>query len=98
MIVVAGYIELDPAERKEFLAVREPSIRAVREETGCVEYSFAADATDPGIVRVFEIWETPEALDAHLAVRSMSSESRVAVHSRALLRYEIASVGPLRST
>ena len=96
MLIVAGYIDVAPEGRAEFLAARMTTIAATREEPGCLEYTFAADATDPGRVRVFERWETADDLETHLARLSTRPQSTVEVIGRELLRYEISDIGPLR--
>ena len=36
-------------------------------ETGCIQYAFAEDVADPGVLHVSEIWADRAALDAHIA-------------------------------
>jgi quinol monooxygenase YgiN len=45
----------------------EEMIRASRSEAGCIDYAYAIDLLDPGLVRVSERWESREALAAHVA-------------------------------
>jgi quinol monooxygenase YgiN len=99
MVIVAGFIDLDPNERDSYLEARQRAIERTRAETGCREYVFSADSSDPGRVRVFEVWEREEDLDAHLALRSAAAPSPkfVSESSRELLRYHVTGVGPLRS-
>lgn len=40
-------------------------VKASREEDGCEAYSYAIDAFEPTIVRVFEIWRDAAALKRH---------------------------------
>ena len=52
-------------------------------ETGCIDYSFAADATDPGRVRLLERWESSADLQAHVAaLRSAGQSTEPPVTSR----------------
>lgn len=99
MIVVSGYLQVNPSDRDTLLQDRQDSILRARAEQGCMEFTFAADSTDPGIIRVFEIWSSPEALEAHLdgRDRSAGSTSKVPIIARELTRYEIAASGPLRA-
>jgi quinol monooxygenase YgiN len=46
-------------------------IEATRAEAGCRVYSFAEDVLSPGLIRIFEIWETREHLEAHLKAPHM---------------------------
>lgn len=73
MIIVAGTITL-PADKIE--AMRAPArtmVAATQKEAGCRVYSFAEDLTEPGLVRIFEIWESMEALQAHFTAPHMGA-------------------------
>lgn len=99
MVIVAGYIDVDPSDRAALLESRRAAVVATRAEPGCVEYIFSADGMDEGRVRVFEIWESQAALEVHLAKRDSAGApaSVVPVRSRELVRYEVTGSGPLRS-
>ncbi len=99
MIIVAGYIDVDPEDREEFLASRQENIARSRREEGCVEYAFSADSSDASRVRVFEIWESSSLLEAHLERRTPAQKGVPGTPPRAreLYRYEVGSAGPLRS-
>ena len=66
VVIVAGTFTVDPARRAEFLEGRLESIRASREDRGCLEYTMSADAVDPGLVRLFEMWTSLADLQAHV--------------------------------
>jgi quinol monooxygenase YgiN len=66
MVIVAGTFTVDPARRAEFLEGRLESIRTSREDRGCLEYTMSADAVDPGVVRLFEMWTSLADLQAHV--------------------------------
>jgi quinol monooxygenase YgiN len=66
LVIVAGTFTVDPARRAEFLEGRLESIRASREDQGCLEYTMSADAVDPGVVRLFEMWTSLADLQAHV--------------------------------
>jgi len=100
VVIVAGYIDVDPAGRDQFLTDRQESMEAARSEPGCVEYVFSADSSIPGRIRIFERWETKEALLTHLGAMAQSppqNQESVARVEVELLQYEVASVGPLGS-
>jgi quinol monooxygenase YgiN len=65
MIIVQGSFILRPEDRDGFLAQNVATVPAVREETGCLEYVFAADPTDPGRVILSERWESMEDVEEH---------------------------------
>ena len=66
MVIVGGTFAVDPGRRDEFVANHHDMIRTSRAEPGCLEYTYSADPIDPGRVVLFEIWESQDALDAHL--------------------------------
>jgi quinol monooxygenase YgiN len=53
----------------ENLAAARPLMIAVmqasRAEDGCIEYNYAEDLAEPGLIRVSEVWESREHLAAH---------------------------------
>jgi quinol monooxygenase YgiN len=68
VIIVAGWIKVDPKDRDAFLDSRREPVLARRLEKGCIDYFFTADPIELGTVRVFERWESRGALDAHVAL------------------------------
>ena len=67
MIIIAGWIEMDPSKVEEALEGGVPFVTPVREQKGCLDYTWTADRVIPGRIYVYERWETEEALAAHLA-------------------------------
>ena len=65
---------------------------ATRAEAGCVQYNYAADLLDPGLIRVSEVWEGRAQLTAHLQTPHMQQwvEERAALglSERAITVYE----------
>ena len=99
MLVIAGTISIDPANRDEAIAAAVEMMAATREEAGCISYTFSADLSEPGDFRIFEEWESQDALDAHFKAPHMAAFQKemggFGVRNMAIQRYEIASVGPL---
>ena len=65
MIIVAGTIRVPPDNMERLRPHARRVIDATRAEPGCLVYSFAEDVVEPGLIRIFEIWETREDLDRH---------------------------------
>ncbi|UCI21202.1 antibiotic biosynthesis monooxygenase [Mesorhizobium sp. B2-1-8] len=65
MLLIIGTIRLPPDRLDEARPVMERMVRASRAEDGCLEYSYAQDVLDPGLIRVTEAWRDRPALDAH---------------------------------
>ena len=61
-------LEIVPAELENYkAAVKENSQTAVREEPGCREHNVVFEKNNPTHIFVFEIYDSAEALAAHLA-------------------------------
>jgi quinol monooxygenase YgiN len=71
MIVVAGTYRVPVDKLDKLRPHAEAVIAATRAEKGCQVYSFAEDLLEPGLIRVFEIWESRAHLDAHLKAPHM---------------------------
>ena len=96
MIVVTGVIEIDAEHVWPATTAAAKMIKASRAEEGCIEYCFYVDITETRRFRVYEEWESEEALQAHFATPHMA-EFREALKSfrildRKIMKYEVNSV------
>ncbi len=64
-ILVIGTVRLPPEKLGEARAAMTAMMTASRAEDGCLEYAYAQDLLDPGLIRVTEAWRDREALAAH---------------------------------
>ena len=94
MIIVAGPIHLEPAERDGYLDGCREVIDAARATDGCLDFHLAADPVDPGRINVFERWGTVEAVEAFRG-SGPSDEQTATILGAAVVRYEIATATPL---
>jgi len=97
MIIVAGYFRVAPADRAAFLENRRDSMLRSRGEQGCHAYAMSPDPLDPGLVNLYERWETQEDLAAHLVANRANPNppDGFEIVESQVLRYEIAKVSPL---
>jgi len=65
MLLIIGTVRLPPERLDEAKPAMERMVRASRAESGCLEYAYARDVLDAGLVRVTEVWRDRAALDAH---------------------------------
>ena len=65
MIVVAGYIDIDPAGMDRAAPLVARVLEATRAEAGCVLYVISRSIDVPGRLHIHEEWESLEALAAH---------------------------------
>lgn len=99
MIVVSGLFEIDPSDRERALEMAKAVTAGTLEEPGCRTYGFWADPDDPGRFRVFEEWESQEALDAHFTtphlVEFITGIASLAVRSTDVQRYDVSAQSKL---
>jgi quinol monooxygenase YgiN len=60
VIIVAGALYVDPADRDRYLAAVADVAPLARTAPGCWDFVQAADPIDPGRINVYERWETDE--------------------------------------
>lgn len=99
MLIVAGTITFDPAKTDQAKVAASKMMAATHEEEGNVEYNFAVDMADPSLIRLFEVWDSQAALDAHMGMPHMAefgaAVGEIGVTGMDILKYEISSSGPL---
>lgn len=65
MLIVAGTVQLDPAQRETNLAAIQAMMAASQAEAGCLAYVFSQDMADPNLLHLYELWADDEALALH---------------------------------
>ena len=65
MIIVAGTVKFADGALAKLADPMDAIIEASRAEAGCILYSFAFDVQDPTLLRIYEQWESREALAEH---------------------------------
>src|SRR5262245_27257392 len=99
-IVVSGEIRLDPDDFDAALALIEPLVVATRAEPGCIEYDYWVDPRDRGHVRVFEEWESDDAIATHSGSEHMKTffagMAKLRITSVDLSRFDVSEKSPLR--
>ncbi len=73
MIVVVGQFRMPAARMAEAHPVMAKVMLATRAEDGCVQYNYAEDVLDPGLIRVSELWHSRAQLSAHLQTPHMQT-------------------------
>ena len=92
MIVIEGSVRVDPDVLEAARPAMLRMITASRAEAGCIDYTYAQDVADPGLIRVVERWHSREALAAHFQTPHMaewrSEIARYGIRDRNLRLYE----------
>lgn len=65
MLLIVGTIRLPPENLDRARPVMQRMVDCSRAEQGCIDYGYAADLFDPGLIHVKEMWENQAALDRH---------------------------------
>ena len=68
MLLVIGTFRLPPGTITQARPVMAQMVCASRAEAGCIDYSYAEDVLDAGLIHVREMWRDQAALDAHFAM------------------------------
>jgi quinol monooxygenase YgiN len=99
MLVIAGTIRIDPAKLPEATPAAAEVMEATRAESGCISYTFSADLVEPGLIHVFEEWQSQDALDAHFKAPHMAKFQQAmagfGIQGIQLHRYEVSAKAPL---
>jgi quinol monooxygenase YgiN len=94
MIIVAGQILVEPAQREAYLQTCVEVIEQARRAPGCLDFALTADLVTAGRINVFERWESAE------AVRSFrgdgpSEEQQAEMISASVSEYDVSAVHDL---
>jgi quinol monooxygenase YgiN len=65
MLLIVGTVRLPPDNLPAARPVMAQMVSATCAEDGCVEYSYAEDVLEPGLIHVKEMWRDQAALDRH---------------------------------
>ena len=88
MVIVAGYLLVEPSERDGYLAGCKAVVQRARRTRGCLDFAISADLLDPGRVDVLERWESRAAVDAFRG-SGPSDEQRGAIVSASISEYDV---------
>lgn len=95
MIILAGTVRVAPGKRDAALPAMRSMVEHTRKEPGCVAYSFAFDALDDQLIRIFEVFEDEAALAAHRGSEHMAkwraSRQELGIGERDLMQYAVSS-------
>lgn len=65
MILLTGWVDVDPERRDAALEAGRGPMEATRAWPGCLDYVWSADPLNPARIYIYERWESAEALDDH---------------------------------
>lgn len=73
MLIVAGLITIDPANHDAAVELFAPLVEATLAEEGNITYGFWSSLSEPGVFRVYEEWESTDAMGLHMASDHMAT-------------------------
>ena len=99
MIVVVGQFRFPVDRMDEARPAMRQVIEATRAEPGCVQYNYGEDVLDPGLIRVSELWQSREHLNAHMQTAHMAQWQReraeLGLSEREIMVYDAGEATPL---
>ena len=101
MLAMWVKVRVKPDQRQRFLdAIEVDALGSERDEPGCLAYTMSADPARPGRISIVELWDSPEALDAHFrhpnfhaTGAALRSEPRL---GGTVMKYRIDAAAPVR--
>jgi quinol monooxygenase YgiN len=94
MVIVAGHLVVDPAQRESYLADCVSVVEQARRAPGCLDFAITADLIDPGRIDVFERWESQAAVEAFRG-SGPSDAQGAAMLAASVAEYDVAGVRSL---
>lgn len=95
MLVIAGTFDVEPSDREAFLTAAKAVMADTLKEDGCHAYCFTPDISDPGVVHLFEKWESEGHLGPHMKSDHIKTFGRalkeLTIKGRSLTMYEVSS-------
>lgn len=94
MLIVSGTVSVDPADHDRMVELVRPLVAATRAEEGNLSYGFYPDPDQPGSFRVYEEWDSADAMGAHMASEHMatfmSGMGELSVTGTSLVQHEVS--------
>ena len=90
MVIVAGFLVVEPLERARYLAGCRAVVEQARRTPGCLDFTISADLVDPDRIAIFERWESWAALDEFRG-SGPSDEQQGQIVSAAVCEYDVGS-------
>jgi quinol monooxygenase YgiN len=93
VLIIAGHVRVEVADRDRYVALHEDLVRRARAAPGCLDVAITADSVDPGRVNMMERWDSQEHLDAWRAV-AHAPEADIPFVAEDVMLFEVADLRP----
>lgn len=95
MIIVAGHLVVDPADREAYLAATADAARLARVRPGCLDFVQVADPLEADRIVIYERWDSDEELMAFRTSGTEDSPARTPeVRGADVAKYRISAIEP----
>jgi quinol monooxygenase YgiN len=92
MLIIAGALYLDAADRDRYLAGTAAIDQLAREAPGCLDFAQTADSLDPRRINVYERWESDEDLHRFRNSGGPEPPELPELHAADVHKYRISAV------
>lgn len=72
MLLITGTVRVPVENLASARPVMKQMVDASRQEPDCVDYVYAEDLFEPGLIHVKELWRTQAGLDLHFASQHLA--------------------------
>jgi quinol monooxygenase YgiN len=93
MLIVAGWLQVDPDARDHYLDGCRQVVRLARSAPGCLDFSLSADLLDPARINVYERWASDEQLHAFRGSGPDAGQT-AQIRAAEVLEYRISATEP----
>ena len=94
MVIVAGHLIVEPAQRQDYLLGCVDVVREARDADGCLDFALSADLIEAGRINIFERWESAAAVEAFRG-SGVEGEQGAAILSAAVAEYDVGATRDL---
>lgn len=99
MLLIVGTIRLPAANLEAARPFMKKMVDASLAEDGCIEYNYAEDVIEPGLIHVQELWADQTAFDRHVTAPHLhewrAAGAQLGIGDRKLRMYEVGASRPL---
>jgi quinol monooxygenase YgiN len=93
MLIIAGHVTVDPADRDAFITAHQDLLRRARQAPGCLDAAITADPIEPARIYNYERWESREDLDRWRAVAN-APDTDITMRDVAVFLYTVTDERP----
>jgi quinol monooxygenase YgiN len=88
MVIVAGYLIVEPLQRDSYLVACKAVVQRARQTPGCLDFAISADLLNSSRIDIFERWESQAAVDAFRG-SGPSDEQQGSIISASVSEYDV---------